>query len=77
LCLLVSRVLPSLVTGNTVGDEKTYGYVNFFIDDVYIGTNNAFVPTRGSRLWIALWPQRGKYVTCLPSIVGSCSLSWR
>ncbi len=33
-------------------------YVNFFIDGIYLGTNNAFVPTRGSRLWISLWPAK-------------------
>lgn len=33
----------------------TSAYVDFFIDDIYMGTNNAFVPTRGSRLSIALW----------------------
>jgi len=40
-------------TGNGTGTEA--GYVDFYIDDVYLGTNNAFVPTRASRLWIALW----------------------
>merc|ERR1712138_178176 len=30
--------------------------VDFFVDDVYIGTNNVFVPTRSSRLVIALRP---------------------
>jgi len=30
-------------------------YVDFYIDDIYLGTNNAFVPTRAGRLWIALW----------------------
>ena len=38
----------------TPGDV-TSAYVDFFIDDIYMGTNNAFVPTRGSRLSIALW----------------------
>ena len=31
------------------------GFVDFYIDDLYLGTNNAFVPTRGSRFFIAHW----------------------
>ena len=57
---------PRLLLGD--GDYHTYafewhtgngtaspGYVDFYIDGVYLGTNNVFVPTRASRLWIALW----------------------
>eukprot|EP00940_MAST-03C_sp_MAST-3C-sp2_P000259 g259.t1 len=29
--------------------------VNFFFDDAYIGTNDVFVPTRGSRLVFGVW----------------------
>ena len=31
------------------------GRVEFWIDGVYMGTNNAFVPTRASRFYIAHW----------------------
>ena len=31
-------------------------YVEYYIDGMYMGRNNVFVPTRGSRLWISLWP---------------------
>eukprot|EP01029_Cantina_marsupialis_P007904 TRINITY_DN19026_c0_g1_i4.p1 TRINITY_DN19026_c0_g1~~TRINITY_DN19026_c0_g1_i4.p1 ORF type:complete len:570 (-),score=90.73 TRINITY_DN19026_c0_g1_i4:93-1802(-) len=29
--------------------------VDFYVDDVYLGTNNVFAPSRGSRLFIASW----------------------
>ena len=51
------------------GDSSTGGstnnsYVEYFIDDIYMGRNNVFVPTRGSRLWISLWPTGdAKYVS--------------
>ena len=47
-----------------VGDGTTpmSAYVNFYIDGVYLGTNNAYVPTRGSRFWLAMVPDYGKYV---------------
>lgn len=37
---------------NTNGQD---GYVDFYIDGYYLGTNNVFVPTRGSRFFIAHW----------------------
>ena len=44
-------------TGNSsIGGNTSNSYVHFFVDGIYLGTNNAFVPTRGSRLWISLWP---------------------
>lgn len=39
-------------TGNGTADP---GRVDFYFDNVYLGTNNANVPTRGSRLYIAHW----------------------
>ena len=53
-----------------IGDGKFYKYsidwhtggrgaggarVDFYVDDVLIGTNNVFVPTRGSRFVISHW----------------------
>lgn len=35
--------------------NATSSYVDFYIDDIYMGTNNAFVPSRGSRLSLSLW----------------------
>ena len=32
--------------------------VDFYFDDAYIGTNNAFVPYMAGRLWIMLWSPR-------------------
>ena len=34
---------------------KTPGHVDFYFDDKYMGTNNAYVPTRGGRLYVAHW----------------------
>lgn len=34
--------------------------VDFYVDDVYLGSNNVFVPTRGSRLLLAHWPPNSK-----------------
>ncbi len=44
---------------SSAGGPTTDAYVNFFIDGVYMGTNNAFVPTRAGRLWISSWPNSG------------------
>ena len=40
-------------TGNN--GSQNQGKVDFYFDDVYMGTNNAYVPTRGGRLYIAHW----------------------
>jgi hypothetical protein len=47
---------------SSAGGPTTSAFVNFYIDGVYMGTNNAFVPTRAGRLWISLWPAYGTYV---------------
>jgi len=44
-----------VIEWHTGNGTSSPGYVDFYIDDVYIGTNNAFVPTRGSRFNIAFW----------------------
>ena len=60
---------------NLIGDGKYHNYsfdwhtgdasaeipgrVDFYFDGVYLGTNNAHVPTRASRLWIAHWYNSG------------------
>jgi hypothetical protein len=69
----VSNVRLDIALRHT-GDSSTGGstnnsYVEYFIDDIYMGRNNVFVPTRGSRLWISLWPTGdAKYVArCVPS----------
>ena len=36
------------------------GRVDFYFDGVYMGTNNAHVPTRASRLWLAHWYNGGQ-----------------
>lgn len=36
------------------------GWVDFYIDGVYMGTNNVFAPTRGSRFYIAHWADTSK-----------------
>jgi hypothetical protein len=41
---------------SSAGGSPTDAYVNTYIDGVYLGTNNAFVPTRAGRLWMALLP---------------------
>jgi hypothetical protein len=62
--------MSGLITARRhTGDSSTGGstnnsYVEFFIDDICMGRNNVFVPTRGSRLWISLWPTGdAKYVS--------------
>ena len=42
------------------GSNTTQGRTEFYIDGVYLGTNNAFAPTRGSRLYIAHWGPTSK-----------------
>jgi len=37
------------------GSNTTMGRTDFYIDGVYLGTNNVFSPTRGSRLYVAHW----------------------
>lgn len=39
-------------TGKAAGEG---GYVETYVDGHYLGTNNAFAPTRGSRFTIAHW----------------------
>ncbi len=46
-------------TGDGKGGGKN---VSFYIDGLYLGTNNAFVPTRGSRFHIAHWYDQGAKV---------------
>ena len=41
---------------SSIGGNTTNSYVNYYIDGIYLGTNNVFVPTRGVRLWVSLWP---------------------
>lgn len=43
-------------SGDDASGDITLAYVDTYIDGIYLGRNNAFVPTRGSRLWISLWP---------------------
>ena len=45
------------IKGSSSGDWSRLkdGYVDFYIDGFYLGTNNAFVPTRGSRFFLAHW----------------------
>lgn len=48
---------------DTPGSPQTSrleGFVDFYIDGFYLGTNNAFVPTRGSRLFLAHWAPHNK-----------------
>ena len=40
---------------HTGSGTKTPGRVDFYFDDKYMGTNNAYVPTRGGRLYVAHW----------------------
>ena len=47
---VVQRTAPD---GTTTSTEA--GFVDFYIDDLYLGTNNAFVPTRGGKFFIAHW----------------------
>lgn len=35
--------------------NATSSHVDFYVDNIYMGTNNAFVPTRASRFALALW----------------------
>jgi len=50
-------------TGGNVPEHRRFstdadvqdGYVDFYIDDYYLGTNNAFAPTRGGKFFIAHW----------------------
>ena len=45
-------------TGNA--EKGSPGWTEFYIDGIYLGTNNAFAPTRGSRFYIAQWYPGGK-----------------
>ena len=51
-----SIVLYHRAGTSSAGGPTTSAYVNFFIDGIYMGTNNAFVPTRAGRLWLSLLP---------------------
>ena len=43
------------------GSSDTAPYVDFYFDDAYISTNDAFVPYMAGRLWIMLWaPSNGQ-----------------
>ena len=42
------------------GGSKSPGWTEFYVDGIYLGTNNAFVPTRGSRFFIAHWYPSGQ-----------------
>ena len=42
------------------GEKEKPGWTEFYVDDIYLGTNNAFVPTRGSRFFIAHWYPSGQ-----------------
>lgn len=69
--MCVKAAGPGGVKHNFLGDGKYHSYrfdwhtgdddagiephVDFFIDDVYLGTNNAMVPTRGSRFFVSHW----------------------
>eukprot|EP00656_Telonema_subtile_P011146 TRINITY_DN15484_c0_g1_i2.p1 TRINITY_DN15484_c0_g1~~TRINITY_DN15484_c0_g1_i2.p1 ORF type:complete len:381 (+),score=65.17 TRINITY_DN15484_c0_g1_i2:492-1634(+) len=45
-------------TGSSSCDAR----VDFFFDDEYIGTNDVFVPSRGSRLALGIWPAGANWV---------------
>ena len=40
---------------HTGSGVESPGRVDFYFDNIYMGTNNAYVPTRGGRLYIAHW----------------------
>lgn len=42
-------------TGDATSSPPVEPRVDFFIDGVYLGTNNAFVPSRGSRFVMSHW----------------------
>ena len=45
----------------TASDNCTSARVDFFLDDVYIATNDVFVPSRGSRFVFGVWAGGAKW----------------
>ena len=49
------------------GSGTEHGRVDFFVDGHYLGTNNAFAPTRAGRLFIAHWPSPNRRWNAAPN----------
>ena len=48
--------------GSTVPDNCSSARVDFFLDGVYMATNDVFVPSRGSRFVFGIWPGGANWV---------------